>query len=395
MQKTPRECSRESEYPPEYSQTAHACAAVPLIRRAKFIRNKPATMIGFEEEFAKENVRADEGPDTRSLEKRALYEFIAKDYLLPPFGSRGVTRDYLLRVHRGQVFRIPIMDIKRFEVELQPVQTKKLGVANNGLLTKKLNILLESREEKTLGFDHYEPPEQVQYDHQVWLCRVARYIDATNLTEFFEQPAQPEPRLTNEASHISHIFYGRRKASKYFFQPENTKNNRKLWDSLRSVSDLYRTLQSQSLTIEVFQNAVREAQTKADEMDRRLGDMVSQIALTYVTLQYPHVKADTIVKGNNENHPEVKEAINMACKLYSLFTRIRFIYCSDNVLDWQNVDVLQATKECLALNIPDDFSPPQSQTQPDPPLKRKATGFTMKPGRTSPSKTAMDDETNK
>lgn len=105
------------------------------------------------------------------------------------------------------------------------------------------------------------------------------------------------------------------KASKYFFQPPATKKNRKLWDSLRSISDSYRAWQSQRLTVEVLEQQVKDAQAKADEQDRVLGDMISTTALSYITLQHPDVSADEIIKGAKEEHPEVKEALQMACKL--------------------------------------------------------------------------------
>ena len=121
--------------------------------------------------------------------------------------------------------------------------------------------------------------------------------------------------MTNQASHVSHIYFGRLKASKFFFIPPATKKNRKLWDALRSISDNYRACQSQRLTVEVLEQAVKEAQAKADDQERVLGDMVSTTALSYITLQHPEVSADEIIKGAKEEHPEVKEALQMACKL--------------------------------------------------------------------------------
>lgn len=118
-------------------------------------------MIGFEEEIAKERVRTDEGPETRDREKKSLYEMVAKLYYLPPYGSRGINRDYLLKVYNGTVFRVNLIELKHFEVDLTPNQVKKLGVVNNGLLVKKINIILESKGKPNLGFDQYEPPEQV------------------------------------------------------------------------------------------------------------------------------------------------------------------------------------------------------------------------------------------
>ncbi len=120
-------------------------------------------MIGFEEEVARDQSRADEGPDTRNLEKKAIYENLVALYYLPPYVSRGITREYLVKVHKGEVFRVTLSDLRHFEVDLTPAQVKKHGVINNGLLVKKLNILLESKGEDKLGFSHFEPPDQVDF----------------------------------------------------------------------------------------------------------------------------------------------------------------------------------------------------------------------------------------
>lgn len=275
-------------------------------------------MIGFEQEVSKESVRADEGPDTKDVEKKKLYKTLSLLYFLPPYGSRGVTRDYLLKVHRNEVFLVSNNDIKHFEVDLSPCQVKKHGVANNGLLVKKLNILLDRRKLKSLGFDHFEPPEQVRCNHKTWLYRVARFIDTTNLTEFFEKPVQAEPALTSRASNISHVYYGRLQASKYFFMAKEAKKDRRLWEALRDISDSYRTLQSQQLTIEVLQQTLQDAKANVEKQERALGDVISKTALSYLALKHPHVSADAILKGAKDKNPEVQEEVHMACKLYAL-----------------------------------------------------------------------------
>ena len=127
-------------------------------------------MIGFEEELGQEQSRADEGPDTKNLEKKTLYENNNTLFSLPPYISRGITREYLLKVHKGLVFRVSHSELRHFEVDLTPSQVKKHGVINNGLLVKKLNILLESRGQPTLGFSHFEPPDQVSFTYVELAC---------------------------------------------------------------------------------------------------------------------------------------------------------------------------------------------------------------------------------
>ena len=272
-------------------------------------------MIGFEEQLGRRNPRENEGPETRNLEKKPLYDMLACIYHLPPYGSRAVTREYLLKVHRGEVFTIRNAELKHFEADLTPDLTKRNGDPNNGLLVKKLNLLLASKGQRPLGFSHHDAPDTVSTVHKIWLFRVARYIDQSNIAEFFEKEVRPEPSLSNTSSDISHIYFGRRRASRFFFQVKGLKTNRKFWDQLKMISDQFKFLQSQRMTIEILQQAVNEAKDKAEETDRTLSNMVSKTALSYVTYQHPEVSADAILKGAEENHPEVKDAVQMACKL--------------------------------------------------------------------------------
>ena len=99
-------------------------------------------MIGFQPELHGDIPQPDEGLDTRNLEKKELFDMVAAVWFVPPYSSKGVTRDYLLRVNRNAVFRVNSNELKRFEVELSREAQKKIGTINNALLVKKLNILL-------------------------------------------------------------------------------------------------------------------------------------------------------------------------------------------------------------------------------------------------------------
>jgi hypothetical protein len=118
-------------------------------------------MIGFEAEPQSEKGHPNEDPDTRLLDKKDLYQQLAHRYYLPPYSSRGVTREYLINVHKDRCLRIPILALKHFEVELTSAMTRRVGIPNNCLLVRKLQILLKSRQQPELGFEDMEPPEEV------------------------------------------------------------------------------------------------------------------------------------------------------------------------------------------------------------------------------------------
>lgn len=122
-------------------------------------------MIGFFKKMDGQysQTKNDEEHTTKNLDKAELYEMIAQTFCLPPLHSRGITREYLLDVHRDKVFKVDTKMLKSFEVNLTPKQTKKVGVINSALLVKKLNLLLASRNQKPLGFNEHDPPDQVAY----------------------------------------------------------------------------------------------------------------------------------------------------------------------------------------------------------------------------------------
>ena len=93
-------------------------------------------MIGFQPELQEDIAQVDEGLDTKNLLKKELYDMVSAVWHLPPYSSKGVTRDYLLRVNGDQVFRVNSNELKRFEVELSKDQQKKNGTVNNALLVK-------------------------------------------------------------------------------------------------------------------------------------------------------------------------------------------------------------------------------------------------------------------
>ena len=122
-------------------------------------------MIGFQSAPLSERSHLSEDPETANLDKKELYNMISHKYYLPPYHGKGVTREYLIKVHKEQCYRVPLMTLKHFEVELTPAMTKRVGVQNNALLLRKLNILLRSRGCHELGFEDFDPPEEVQYVH--------------------------------------------------------------------------------------------------------------------------------------------------------------------------------------------------------------------------------------
>ena len=175
--------------------------------------------------------------------------------------------------------------------------------------------------------------------------RVARYIDQTNIIEFFEEPVRPEPtNLTSTSSSIVRLHIGRMNATSYFFKNNEIKKNRKLWDTVKSLSDYYRSCLSHSLMIEALREQIREAEQKAVEMRQSLEDQTSKVALTYTTLENPAFRPDMIINGA-DNNPKMREAIVLNCKL------VKYIFCTDTILDCNDPDIKNITDQSLELKV--------------------------------------------
>lgn len=133
--------------------------------------------------------------------------------------------------------------------------------------------------------------------------------------EFFEAPVHPEPPLSSSSNSISKVYLGRIKASSYFFRVKEARSNRKLWETLRLISDNYRTYMSQTIVVEVIEKDLQDARKKLDQLAHNLDDMVSKCAMTYTSLEDSRIKSDMIIKADKHLPPDIREKLVLNCKL--------------------------------------------------------------------------------
>lgn len=266
-------------------------------------------MIGFQQGLA-DIARPEEPAETASLSKNQLYDRVASTYFIPPYLSRGVTRDYLLRVLNDQVFRVTHNVIKHFEVDLDKAHTTKTSSPNNSLVVKKLNLLLDHQNNRPLGFDEYDVPEST------WLYRVARFIDQTNILELFERAVRPEPPVTGQSRPIVRTYHGRMYASRYFFEHPGVRGNRKIWESLRSISEAFKAYQSMTITADVLNHELEETRRRIAQMQGNLNDLVGKCAFTYAGLIDNNIRPEIVMQGGVGYTEAMKDTINRASRLY-------------------------------------------------------------------------------
>jgi hypothetical protein len=267
-------------------------------------------MIGFEEQPISERSRPGEDNDTKNLSKKAFYNMLSLTYFMPPVIARGVTRDYLLKVHRGQVFRVPLLELRQFEVNLTPEMNKRVGLLNNCFLARKVNVLLRSREQPELGFDEYDPPDEV------WLYKIVRYLDPTNILGFFEAPVRKEdPFVKGQSNVIQGVHHGRIIASQYFFRLESVKKDRKMWENLKNLATNYRAYLSLMMLVDKMNYELNIANNKCNEFLRQMDDQISTIAFTYSMMETPALRSEMIISGSQELTQEMRRDIDFNCRL--------------------------------------------------------------------------------
>lgn len=268
-------------------------------------------MIGFSQELQLFKNLDGEGIDTKNLDKTELYELVSKEYMFPPVNSKGITREYLLQVREGDVFRVTHRDYKDFEYGLDKVHQKKIGIVNNALLVRKLNLLLSFHQEKELGFTEYNLPDQN------WLYKVARYIDRTNLLEFFEKPAFPEPPLNEHSNILSKIHHGRVYAAEWLFRLDKAKMNKKLWEVFGVLAEKNRNINSMKVNADILEHELKETRKKIQQHDADLHDMIGKVSFTYTSIENPNITPELVISGGEGLSEEMRHQLNTNSHLYS------------------------------------------------------------------------------
>jgi hypothetical protein len=124
-----------------------------------------------------------------------------------------------------------------------------------------------------------------------------------------------EPLNSVNSSPIARVYFGRLKASKYFFRLPDAKRDRKLWDALRNISAMYRAFLGQKLMVDKLTLDLEEANKKTQEIGRQLEDQISKSAFTYSSIENPKLRPDLIINGSEEVGKGARDQILLNCKL--------------------------------------------------------------------------------
>jgi hypothetical protein len=144
---------------------------------------------------------------------------------------------------------------------------------------------------------------------------VARIIDPTSLTEFFEIPVRKEPQPTNDSLDISLVYHGRMAAAKWFMRHNSVKNNRRFWDTLTNIAGLFRGFLNKSLAIETLERELAEQQQEKQALANNLEDQISKASLTYCAILNPNLKPDAVIGGTADITAEMRSELHRTSQL--------------------------------------------------------------------------------
>ena len=124
-----------------------------------------------------------------------------------------------------------------------------------------------------------------------------------------------EKDVTPASSHVIRVHWGRLKAAKYFFQLEEARKDRKLWEAFKVISANYRAYLCLQLAREKAQQDLEAATRKTLDLGRTIEDLISKAACTYTCMQDHSVRPEMIIGGGEHITKELREQIMTNCQL--------------------------------------------------------------------------------
>ena len=232
-----------------------------------------------------------EGPETRDLSKEKVYDRLSEQFLMPPIHTKGVSRSWLIQVWNGGVFRLAIRDFKLFEADITPNHMKRNGFTNLLHLMLKMNQLLASRQQPTLGFHDFCVPDEK------WLAKIARYIDRSNVLEFFQLPVEQITGLRPAMPIVEQIHYCRDFAHRQLLVRTGHMNRPGVYGAILSVSEWHRKTLAKQIEVDETRAKHQEAVREQEVASSNMRDQIIKAACAIYSLENPAFRSEALVNG--------------------------------------------------------------------------------------------------
>ena len=250
-------------------------------------------MIGFRRFEGEAVAEQREGEDTRHLSKQRFYNMLSENYFLPSIDSKGVCRQYLLRVHRNEVFRVTNREYKTFEVNVNPGHFKKNGLSCLGHLVTRLNRLPVSRNERPLGFPEHVIPEES------WLIKVARKIDQHNLLEFFQREVTPLTVVQDRSPVIEKVYVAKIQLFRRFFLIPEHMRSQPVFQAVTAISETQRKMNAKLIEVQQVQAALGRAQREAESLRALVRDSILKAATLVYSRENQNFRPENLLAAEN------------------------------------------------------------------------------------------------
>lgn len=212
-----------------------------------------------------------EPPEIRGLNKKELHEYLHERWHLPPHNARGVTRDYLVKVHLNQVFRINDVELKQFLANLTKKMTKKVPLINSTDVKAKVEMMLSELALPPLGY----PPNIIP--DETWLLNVARFMDRTNIAAIFKKDIPDSEALD--------IPTARMKAAKvncerYLLTADGLLHHTDVFEAVKAIFYSHKRVNNKNSEVQALQARLQVANRQLQEERVRLQGYLEQAATT-------------------------------------------------------------------------------------------------------------------
>ena len=255
-------------------------------------------MIGLAKIFDGANARNQEASETKDLSKHKIYSRLNEQYLLPPEDSKGVCRSWLLQVWYGNVYRVGLRDFKTFEVGVTSTHMKRNGLTNLMHLMLRINGLLKGRGEKVLGFHEFTVPDEK------WLCKIARYVDQSNVLEFFQLPVNPITHLSPDMPPSEQIHYCRMFAYDHLLVHPGHMKNQLVYNAVIQISEWHRKNMAKRIEAEECDLKLKQVTREQKNAEMSLKDHVLKAATALYCIEKPAFRPDKLINGGQDLEQE-------------------------------------------------------------------------------------------
>ena len=219
-----------------------------------------------------------EPAEIRNQTKSQIYESLLEHFYLPPKDSKGVNREYLVRVTTNAALTVPLREIKVFEANLTPAQMKKIPFLNPTEAFGRANLLFTQ-----LGYQPFNFPGQIVPEEK-WLLFVIRFLDRPNVLGAFLRAVEVPAIFENQPNFIAKI--AQRNAMEWLSIGAALENNN-FWQLKAGLWEAVKKMRGLEQDIQTAERHMERLRQKRNQEQSILESKRSSFALAIFNVRFP------------------------------------------------------------------------------------------------------------